>query len=123
MGKKILAVMIGGFIGGGLREFLEALIQNDTFPWITLMINLSGTFLLSYLTSKLKQMAFGSEPIFLGITTGVIGSYTTYSTLIFEVNQRLINGHVLIAVLYMGLSFGGGIILTKMGLKFGGKLK
>lgn len=121
MGKKILTVMIGGFIGGSLREFLELFIQVTSFPWVTLAINLSGTFMLSYLTGKLKQASYISEAVFVGITTGVIGSYTTFSTLIFEVNQRMINGQIMVVILYMLLSFGGGIILTKMGVYFGGQ--
>lgn len=119
--KKLLAVLLGGFIGGGLREFLEIILQNPTFPWATLLINLTGTFALSYLNFKIVSRWSLSPTVAVGLTTGLIGSYTTFSTLVLETNEMLEHSQFLIAGMYLLVSFGGGLLMAKLGMKLGGQ--
>lgn len=119
--KKLLAVLLGGFIGGGLREFLEIILQNPIFPWATLLINLTGTFALSYLNFKIVSRWPLSPTVAVGLTTGLIGSYTTFSTLVLETNEMLEHSQFLIAGMYLLVSFGGGLLMAKLGMKLGGQ--
>lgn len=121
MNKKIIAVLIGGFIGGGLREALELVLHSSAFPWATLVINLTGTFMLSFLNYKISTRWALSPAVATGLTTGVVGSYTTYSTLILENNQLLLNHHLGLAGLYLIVSFGGGLLAAQLGMRVGGK--
>ncbi|MCM0599700.1 fluoride efflux transporter FluC [Periweissella fabalis] len=120
MKQKIIAILFGGFIGGGLREAIELSIHGQLFPWATLIINLTGTFMLSFLNYKISTRWALSPAIATGITTGLVGSYTTYSTLILENNQLLLNGHIIIAIFYLLVSFGGGLVAAKLGMRVGG---
>ncbi|CAH0416636.1 CrcB family protein [Periweissella fabaria] len=121
MKKKILAVLIGGFIGGGLREAIEMALATPTFPWATLVINLTGAFMLSFLNYKINTRWAMPPAVATGLTTGIVGSYTTYSTLILENNQLIINHHIGLALLYLVVSFGGGLLATILGMRVGGK--
>ena len=57
-----LAVAFGGFIGGSLRAIMMMLANSSHFPWETIIVNLSGTFISALLVillgklTKLKQI-------------------------------------------------------------------
>ncbi|MBO4351921.1 MAG: CrcB family protein, partial [Eggerthellaceae bacterium] len=42
-----LAVGTGGFIGSILRYLITMLCPQSSFPWVTLAINVVGTFILA----------------------------------------------------------------------------
>jgi CrcB protein len=74
-----LAVGIGGAIGAVLRFLLgEVLPPSTHFPYITLCINWSGSFLFAYLFGI--QHFFKYEWLKLSLTTGFLGGFTTFST-------------------------------------------
>ena len=79
---NILWVGIGGMLGGLSRFYLGKQIAKRTgsgFPFGTLVINLSGAFLLGVLTSVNPE---GRTYLLLG--DGFCGAYTTFSTFMFE---------------------------------------
>ncbi len=80
-------VMVGAGLGGGLRYALGAwMVQRwgSSFPWHTLLINVTGSFLLGLLmaVSAERGLVSPSLRIFLGV--GILGGFTTFSTLSFE---------------------------------------
>ena len=82
-----MQVVIGAGIGGGLRYVLGGLIAErwgTSFPWHTLIINVSGAFLLGVLmaVSVDRSLVAPSARLFLGV--GVLGGFTTFSTLSYE---------------------------------------
>ncbi len=77
----------GGAIGAGLRYSLGTWIVARTgsaFPWHTFAINIVGAFLLGVLMalSLEKGIVSGDWRLFLG--TGILGGFTTFSTLSYE---------------------------------------
>ncbi len=78
----LLAVLAGGFAGAVARQEIFKAVQRrarTSFPLGILVINLSGAFVLGLLFG----VGAGSHwPHWLavGLQTGVIGAYTTYST-------------------------------------------
>lgn len=83
----ILIVVLGAGIGGGARYAIGGWIANNlstSFPWHTLAINISGAFLLGLLMALSIDRGFisGSWRLFLG--TGLLGGFTTFSTLSYE---------------------------------------
>ncbi|KRL63934.1 CrcB family protein [Lactobacillus psittaci] len=102
---------IGASIGAVIRLFLTRHIKSDKFPLATLIINLSGAFLLGLLFGLgLTKTSY----LFLG--TGLLGGYTTFSTL----NKELVaekNIHLKFA--YGLSSYVLGFILVFIGFEIG----
>lgn len=74
----IAAVGVGGALGGLLRWSAGLLVPDaDGFPWTTLAINVTGSFLLALLPASSYIRDHPVLPVFLG--TGVLGGYTTLS--------------------------------------------
>lgn len=75
---------VGGFLGAIARFALGQLIgtiNQTAFPWGTLTINLLGSFVLGFfLTVALEQLSISAE-LRLGIATGFLGAFTTFSPL------------------------------------------
>lgn len=78
-----LAVAVGGAIGSVARFWLSellAVLGVVSFPWATLVANVSGSLLIGALAA---QMAAGGFPVApatrLFWITGICGGYTTFS--------------------------------------------
>jgi CrcB protein len=85
--RDIAAVAVGGAIGATLRWALGTWMVERTgasFPWHTFTINILGAFLIGILMalSMEKGLIGGSWRLFLG--TGILGGFTTFSTLSYE---------------------------------------
>ncbi len=83
----IAAVVAGAGIGGGLRYMLSWWTVErwgGSFPWGTFIVNISGAFLLGIVMAVSAERAL-IPPVwrlFLGV--GILGGYTTFSTLSYE---------------------------------------
>jgi CrcB protein len=75
-----------GAVGAPARYLLDDAISSRTqgvFPWGTLVVNVSGSFLLGLLTGLALFHGFPATPkLILG--TGFCGAYTTFSTFTYE---------------------------------------
>ena len=119
---EILAVGIGGSIGACLRFFLSQIIVYETgFPLATFIANLIGCFALSYLLSG-KLLSYYPK-LKLALTTGLLGSFTTFSTFSSETISLISDQLYGIAFVYVLLSALGGLFLSFIGywLGSGGK--
>ena len=123
--REIAAVAVGGAIGATLRWGLGTWIVGRTgaaFPWHTLAINVLGAFLIGVLMAvSLERGAVGGTwLLFLG--TGILGGFTTFSTLSYEsialMNQGLMaagfanmfgSGVAGLAAVWLGLVVGRAI--------------
>ncbi len=117
-----LFVGLGGVLGSLLRYFVSAIthnVWNFAFPLGTLLINLSGAFLLGWVTSAYITPKKFHPDLLTGFSTGVIGSYTTFSTLCLETVELLDKGADGMALLYVGLSLAGGIAFAHAGMRAG----
>ena len=80
-------VVVGAGVGGGLRYALGGLIAGRwgaSFPWHTLVINVVGAFLLGVLMALSVERGIGNPSLRLLIGVGVLGGFTTFSTLSYE---------------------------------------
>ncbi|MGM9951677.1 MAG: fluoride efflux transporter CrcB [Lysinibacillus sp.] len=120
---EILAVGIGGAIGAMLRFLVGEIIVYETgFPLATLAANLIGCFLLSFLLSG--GLLQHRPHMKVALTTGLLGSFTTFSTFSYETVKLVDNGLFGLAFLYIGLSVLGGLGCSLIGFKLangGGK--
>jgi len=108
--KKVFAIIIFAMIGGGFREWLNLLISWPQHFWITVIINVSGAFILSLVTMLLPARLPVSEALVTGMSVGLIGSFTTFSTFTFETLQLMQQGHSVLVLAYVGASLGLGLI-------------
>ncbi|MFI5386613.1 MAG: fluoride efflux transporter CrcB [Fimbriimonadales bacterium] len=88
---KSSVVGIGGFLGANLRYWLGGWVQSRlslTFPWQTLIINVSGSILIGlFMGLALSENWSSNWRLFVAI--GILGGYTTYSTFSYETVKLL----------------------------------
>lgn len=118
---KILYLVLGGSLGTILR-YLVSLFSVRFLAWGlpmgTLLINLLGSFLIGFAFVFLgrDQIALNLK-IFLFI--GIFGSFTTFSTYMFEALDYFKSGNMKIALLYIGLSNILGLLAVFIGYYLG----
>jgi fluoride exporter len=106
----VAGVVIGAGIGGGLRYVLGSWMAErwgSSFPWHTLVINVSGAFLLGVLMAVTveRNLLPGSMRLLLGV--GVLGGFTTFSTLSYESIALVEQGLIMQGALNM---FGSAVL-------------
>jgi CrcB protein len=111
-----LLAALGGAVGALARwGTAEALPSAGGWPWATLLVNLTGCFLLGGLLAVLA--ARSPEPSwarpFLGV--GVLGGYTTYSAFAVEVVELVDAGSPALAAGYVLVSVLGGVAAVALG--------
>ena len=101
---ECLAVGIGGFIGAVSRYLMGLIIIKDTtFPFMTMMINIIGAFVIGLVVALASKYNLESRWI-LFLKTGVCGGFTTFSTFSLESMNLLSDGKFLMAGGYILLS-------------------
>jgi CrcB protein len=81
----LISVVLGSVLGGVARYFISGFVARrvgETFPWGTLLINVSGAFLIGILGALAENSAsvFASPDVWLFAVTGFLGCYTTVSS-------------------------------------------
>ncbi|WP_400247863.1 CrcB family protein [Niallia sp. JL1B1071] len=112
-------VGIGGVIGSILRYLVGQLPFPYEFPLQTMVINIIGSFVLGWFTSAIIKKQRIKSAYATAIGTGMIGSFTTLSTLSMDTVQLLAAGNYLLASGYVVGSAVFGFIFALMGLKLG----
>jgi len=117
---EILAVSIGGAIGACLRFLLSQIIGYEGgFPLATYTVNCIGCFVLSYLLSS--KLLNDSPNIKIALTTGLLGSFTTFSTFSSETISLISDQLYGTAVLYVLLSAVCGLLMSFVGYRLGNR--
>ena len=80
-----LLIALGGALGSVLRFALNGLVSahaGATFPWGTLVINVSGSFLIGFFATLTEPggRVFASTNTRQFFMTGLCGGYTTFSS-------------------------------------------
>ena len=79
-----LAVALGGAAGSLARWQLGVWLRTaGGFPYVTLLVNVSGSFLIGFLAAYCTRQA-PAEWLRLGLMTGVLGGFTTFSAFSLE---------------------------------------
>ncbi len=121
MSLPVWAAIAGmGGLGAVVRFLVDAMIGQRVgrdFPVGTLVINLSGAFILGLLTGLALR---GNMLLVVG--TALIGSYTTFSTWMFETHRLAEDGHIPAAAINVALSIAAGVGAAALGRLIGGHL-
>lgn len=113
---------IGGSIGATLRYCISIYFFTNeltAFPFATLTINLVGCFVLGLLSSGLELKLNVPPQYLLALKTGLIGSFTTFSTFSVEVMQLLQGHHYFYAFSYTFTSAIFGLVFAVCGMSIG----
>tara|TARA_B100000575_G_C23095238_1_gene631660 strand:- start:1126 stop:1545 length:420 start_codon:yes stop_codon:yes gene_type:complete len=95
-------VGVGGAIGSVARWGVSEAMPTDgasEVPWATIMVNLSGAFLLG----TMMGASFQTEALLL-FGTGILGGFTTMSTFGVETVQLIESGNYSAASIYIALN-------------------
>ncbi len=112
-----LAVIAGGALGAGARFALALRLPESRLPfsWSTLAANALGCLLFGYLASLPSEWLSHRMRLFL--LTGIMGSLTTFSTWISEINSAGKDGWAkLLSVLLIHLVLGIVLFIAGQGL-------
>lgn len=121
--KVLFAIAIGGGIGALSRYGISCLlIDQGIFPFNTLIVNLIGSFSLPFILYH-KLIVKMSPTLRLALGTGVIGSFTTFSTFSLETITLIQNGAITSAIIYIFISVFGGLTLVWLGYEINDKKK
>ncbi len=110
----IIFIGSGGAIGSLLRYGMAQLFSTDAFPYGTLIANILGCFVLAFLTNYAFIKKNVPNDIKLAINTGIIGSFTTFSTFTVE-TFTLLTDHLLVGIMYSTLSIVVGLLACFIG--------
>ena len=116
--KPLLIVGAGSFIGGAMRYLLSTLMKNvfgQGFPWGTLSVNLLGCFLFGVVFAVFSKNSSADNTLYLLLTTGVCGGFTTFSTFANESVQMLQHGNISGFIGYVATSVIAGFLLLALG--------
>jgi CrcB protein len=98
--RTVVAIAAAGAIGALARYGLEGFVSrraSGAFPWGTFAVNVSGAFVLGFIFTVMTEQ-FSVAPWIRGaVTIGLLGAYTTFSTLSFETYRLLEDGALGIA--------------------------
>ena len=122
--RQLLSVGIGGFIGSTIRYILYInfnKIHGSNFPIGTLLINISGCFLIGLL---FNSDLFNNQkyPVEEFIIIGILGGFTTFSAFGMETYNLIKNELLGTALLYIFLSIVFGLIAIYISSKFNGNI-
>lgn len=111
-------VVVGGFLGSMLRALIVALAPASPFPWVTAVINLTGSFGVAWTlptlhshTRRWRRVAFGA--------VGAAAAYTTLATFAVDAVTLIRDTRPVAALGYVVLSIGGGILAAYLGRRWG----
>lgn len=118
--KDILFVALGGGAGSVLRFLCQkwiGSIVNYSYPIGTLVINITGCFLIGvFFSIALKNSSFNSQWQLL-LMTGLCGGFTTFSAFTLDGMNLLKQDKTGLFFLYIGASVLLGLLATWAGIK------
>lgn len=118
----IALIALAGGVGAALRFVVDGVIsQRVRLPWGTLVVNVTGSFLLGLLVAAVGDLA-ASDDVHAVLGTGLLGGYTTFSAASVEaVNLARGQGRrpVITAVLHATAMLVLGLLAAGLGLWLG----
>ncbi len=118
--KSLLIVGAGSFIGGAIRYLLSTFMKNvcgSGFPWGTLSVNLLGCFLFGIIFAIFSKNNSTGNTLYLLLTTGICGGFTTFSTFAHESVQMLQHGNTFGFIGYVATSIIAGLAFMALGYR------
>jgi fluoride exporter len=123
--RKYIFICIGGILGAIARYLIKGIhlyYYHGNVPINTLFINITGSFILVFVLTVAFEVWEFDQDIRLGIATGFLGAYTTFSTLCKETAGLMKEGFYFSAISYVAVSAILGIAAAYLGLRVARKV-
>jgi CrcB protein len=120
----VVGLVVAGAVGALLRYEAELHVRRrlgPEFPWGTLVINVSGAFVLGLLTGLAGHQGV-STGVLTVVGTGLLGAFTTFSTFTFDTVALAERGRIGGAAANLGASLVLGLGAAALGLLAGAAL-
>src|ERR1700730_17738324 len=117
---RLALIAIFGAAGTLARYGLQGVVQirtASTFPLGTLLVNLTGCFLLGLIGQFTLNRMVISPDWRVAIAVGFFGGYTTFSSLRREIAKEAEAGEWAWATAYVGASVVAGLLLSVAGIR------
>jgi fluoride exporter len=114
----LLAVAVAGALGAPARFLVERAIsarRGHAFPWGTLVVNVSGSLVLGFVTGLALYHGLSNPPKAV-VGTGFVGAYTTFSTYAYETVDVAERSSARPAAAYAVVSLVAGVAAATLGL-------
>ena len=111
-------IAVGSAIGGVSRYLLGGFVQRltaGTFPFGTLLVNITGSFLLGLIMRYAVETPTFTPEVRAFLTIGFCGGYTTFSTFSYETVVLMEDGQWARAAAYVLLSVVVSLAATFLG--------
>ncbi|WP_159941770.1 MULTISPECIES: CrcB family protein [unclassified Nocardiopsis] len=113
----LLAVALGGAVGGTARHALTLLVPHDGtgFPWATFTENVAGCLAIGALMVVITEMVTPHRLLrpFLGV--GVLGGFTTFSAYAVDALSLVEGGAPLTALAYLAATLLAALAAVRAG--------
>jgi CrcB protein len=117
-----LVVGVGGFLGANSRYLVAnwaAARIGATFPYGTLIINVTGSFVIGLFLTIVTERVVAPPSLRLFFATGFLGAYTTFSTFTYESLTLLQTGDYLAGATNLLGSLTLGVLAVTLGVLLG----
>lgn len=119
MMKDLLFVGAGGFVGAIARHAVGLLVARywaGDLPLATILINISGSFVLGLFATVAAERTSIDPALRLLIATGFVGAYTTFSTFEYETQRLVANGSIWLGLTNVLVSVIAGYVAVQLGV-------
>ncbi len=115
--STIAAIAVGGALGTLARYLFEVHhpVADGRFPWVTLVVNLSGSLAIGFLIPLTERASDRAPMLRPFLVIGLLGGWTTYSTVAVEATLLLRHGAPGICLSYLAATVAGGLVLVAAG--------
>ena len=120
--RTIVAIAIAGAFGALARYGVDGFVSRRllaAFPWGTFVVNISGAFVLGLLMTLMTEQLATAPWLRAALTIGLLGAYTTFSTLSYETYRLLEDGALGLAAANMIGSMAAGLFAVYLGVVAG----
>lgn len=119
---RILLIGLGGCVGAIARYLISITLNQDTFPWGTLSVNVLGAILIGGLSHFLMMKTNLPASLQLFCITGFLGAFTTFSTFSWEAISLFQKGEWFFGTAYIMSSILLGLAGCILGIKLVSKV-
>jgi CrcB protein len=121
----LLAVALGGAIGATARyeAGLRWPVHAGDFPTTTFLVNTTGAFAIGFVLTVLLARWPAHRYARPFLCVGLLGGWTTMSTLAVEADLLVRDGHAATATAYVVTTTIAGLLATVAGMVAGRRLK
>lgn len=115
----ILLVGVGGFLGSIFRYVLSGwvhrILDNPWFPYGTLVVNVTGSLAIGFLAGLADSRSLFSSEARLFVFIGLLGGFTTFSSLTIETFSLTRSAQLLAAAMNVTLQIFLGLLAVWLG--------